>query len=61
MFTKIVQLRVGLEMSQAESNLTQLDSINLNSARNPTRVRHELIFQFEFNSIQTHERLGSTR
>jgi hypothetical protein len=61
MFTKIVQLRVGLEMSRAESNLTQLDSINLNSARNSTRVRHELIFQFEFDSIQTHEQLSSTR
>jgi hypothetical protein len=61
MFTKIVQLRVGLEMSRAESNLTQLDSINLNLARNSSRVRHELIFQFEFDSIQTHERLSSTR
>ena len=42
-------------MSRVESNLPELDSIRIGSARNSTRVRNETFFKLEFGSFKVHE------
>jgi hypothetical protein len=49
-----------MEMSRVESNLFELDSIRIGSARNSARIRHKLFFQLEFSSFRVHEQSGST-
>jgi hypothetical protein len=48
-------------MSRAESNSSELDSIEIGSARNSARIRYELFFQLEFDSFKFHEQFDSPR
>jgi hypothetical protein len=58
---EVRMLDLWLEMSQAESNLSELGSIEIGSARNSARVRYEFFFQLEFGSFKIHEQFDSAR
>lgn len=58
-FSAILVISAGNESSQVELSSARLDSIKINSARNSTRVRHELFFQLELDSSSQATRFDS--